>query len=121
MATYNVYIAEYISMPIFHNLLYIEFEPGKGRMYHVTGGHNVGWQYETREKDKIDDSIQFYGKHPKGTIAGADLQKVDQICRTVPMPRNQVLYGVPRNKDCRHWVLDALAKMEQQGVFKPSK
>ena len=122
METYNVYIAQFRSMPTFHDAIYVEFEPGRGRLYHVMGGHGPGWQYETKPRDKVEDSQQFYKKHLKGTLKTTDVARVDQICRTVPMPRNEVTAeGVPRDNDCRHWVREALGKMEQQGVFKPSK
>ena len=76
---------------------------------------------ETKARDNIEESQQFYRKYVKGTLARADLSKVDQICHTVPMPRNQVIEGVTLQKDCRHWVLAALDKLEQQGVLKASK
>jgi len=121
MVTYRVYIAQFRSLPTFHDALYVEFESGKGRLYHVIGGHGPGWQYETKERDNIEESQQFYRKHPKGTSRVVDLDEVDQICRTIPMPRNEVVQGVPRHKDCRHWVREALEKMKQQGIFTPSK
>ncbi|KIW63489.1 hypothetical protein PV04_10321 [Phialophora macrospora] len=121
MATYNVYIAQFKSMPTFHDAVYVEFEPGKGILYHVIGGHGPGWQYETKARDKVEESQQFYKKHFKGTLMTTDVTRVDQICRTIPMPRNEVIHGVPRNKDCRHWVLEALEEMQKQGIYSPSK
>ena len=121
MATYKVYIAQFRALPIFHDAIYVEFEPGEGRLYNVKGGHGPGWEYETKACENIEKAQQFYKKHPKGTIAQTNLQKVDQICRTIPVPRNQVVHGVPRNKDCRHWVLEALQELQQQEIFKPSE
>lgn len=121
MATYMVYIAQFTSMPIFHDALYVEIEPGSGRLYQVMGGHGPGWQYETKSCDNIEESQQFYRKHFKGTLAAADLRKVDQICRTIPMPRNQVVAGITLPRDCRHWVVASLKELEQQGIFEPSK
>ena len=108
-------------MPIFHDAVYVEFEPGKGRLYHVIGGHGPGWQYETKIRDKVEESQQFYKKHFKGTLKRTDVAKIDQICRTIPMPKNEVNHGVQSNKDCRHWVIEALAKMQQQGIYTPNK
>ena len=121
MAAYKVYIAQFRSMPTFHDAIYIEIEPGKGWLYHVIGGHGPGWQYETKQRDNIEESQQFYRKHAKGTLDRGDLSKVNQICRTIPMPRTQVVEGITLQKDCRHWVLAALNKLEEHGAFKRSK
>ena len=43
-------------------------EPGKGTLYHVIGGHGPGWQYETKIRDKMEKSQQFYKKHFKGYV-----------------------------------------------------
>lgn len=76
MAPYVVYIAQFRSMPVFHEAIYIESRPGKGWMYHVAGGHGPGWQYETKKRDNIESSRQYYKKHRKGTLDPADLDKV---------------------------------------------
>jgi len=121
MATYKVYIAQFTSMPVFHDAIYIEADSGRGWMYHVIGGHGLGWENESKQRNKIEDSRQFYKKHFKGTVAQADLHRVDEICRSISMPQNLYKAGVEFRRDCRHWVREALGKMEQQGVFKPSK
>lgn len=117
MEPYTVYLAQFTSIPIFHDAIYIEIEAGKGWMYHLTGGHVSGWEYMARKMDDIEESRHFYKKHVRGTVAEADLRKVDGICRSVPMPQNDFINGVEFPRDCRHWVLDALKKLEQEGVF----
>ncbi|KIV83121.1 hypothetical protein PV11_05174 [Exophiala sideris] len=108
-------------MPVFHDVIYIEADPGRGWMYHVIGSHGLGWENEAKQRNKIEDSRQFYKKHLKGTVAQADLHRVDEICRSISMPQNLYKAGVEFRRDCRHWVRDALYRMEQQGVFKPNK
>ncbi|KAH0829800.1 hypothetical protein AYO21_06718 [Fonsecaea monophora] len=117
MASYKVYIARFKSMPVFHDAVYIEAEQGKGWIYQVMGGHGPGWQYDAGQRDDIEGSGQFYMKYEKGTVAQADLSKVDGVCRSIPVPRNQEIEGVVVRRDCRHWVLDALEQLKEHGIY----
>lgn len=121
MATYTVYVLSYKSMPIFHEGLYIEEKTGKGWLYHVIGGHGPGWKYETKECNDIESSTQFHAKYAKGTIAGADLDLVDSVCRAIGMPSIEHRQGVQFRRDCRHWVRKALDDLQKQGIFQPNK
>ena len=118
MATYKVWLVSYRSMPIFHEGIYIEEKQGKGWIYHVIGGHGPGWQYETKPKENIENSAQFYNKYEKGTIAIADMPRVDPICRRIAMPKDEYREGIKQPRDCRHWVQNALNELEKDGVFK---
>jgi hypothetical protein len=88
---------------------------GKGGF--TIGGHAPGWQYETKPKENIESSAQYYNKYEKGTIAEADLHKVDQICGRIPMPKDEYRAGIRIRKDCRNWVRDALDELEKERVF----
>lgn len=119
MATYKVWLVSYRSVPTFHEGIYIEEKKGKGWLYHVTGGQVPGWQYEMKPKENIENSAQFYKKYEKGTIAKADLGRVDPICRRIAMPRDEYREGIRMPRDCRHWVRNALGELENQGVLTP--
>lgn len=117
MQPYRVYIAQFKAIPIFHDAIYVEIEEGKGRLYHINGGHLSGWKYMLKHVDNLEESRHFYKKHLKGTVAEADLRKVDEICESVPMPQNDFIDGVEFPRDCRHWVLETLDRLEQEGVM----
>jgi hypothetical protein len=119
MAAYKVWVVSYRSIPIFHEAIYIEEKKGNGWIYHVLGGHSAGWQYETQPKDNIENSAQFYNKYEKGTIAQADLHKLDPICRRIAMPKDEYREGIRMPRDCRHWVQNALKELKDEGVFIP--
>jgi len=119
MATYTVYIVSYRSIPIFHEGIYVEEATGKGWVYQVTGGRGPGWKYEMGRQDNIESSPPFHAKYAKGTIAQADLDKVDPVCRTIAMPRDEYREGVQLRRDCRHWVRNALDEMQKQGLLRP--
>ncbi|EHY60763.1 hypothetical protein ABEF92_006850 [Exophiala dermatitidis] len=118
MATYTVYIVSYTSIPIFHEGIYIEEKAGKGWLYHIIGGHGPGWQYEMKQRNNIENSKQYHDKYVQGKIAQTDFQKVDQVCRTIRMPQNEYRAGVSFQRDCRHWVREALTELENRGYFR---
>lgn len=120
MATYTVYVARFKTLPTFQEAIYIETERGRGWTYQILGGQTPGWTYESKQRDGLEDSKDFYKKYLRGTVTQADLHKVDEICRTVPMPRAEMIGGIPFHRDCRHWVINALEKLQQQGIYKPT-
>ncbi len=120
MATYTIYLVSYKTMPVFHEGLYIEEKAGKGWLYHVGRRDGADWKYEAKECNKLEHSMQFYAKHAKGTIAQADLKRVDPICRAIGVPKDECLEGIQIQRDCRHWVRRALAELQKQGVLQPA-
>ncbi|KAJ9501604.1 hypothetical protein LTR99_003893 [Exophiala xenobiotica] len=121
MATYTVYVLSYKTIPVFYEQLYVEEEAGKGWLYHVERKDGTHWKYGTKEGNKVERSKIFYGKYARGTIAQADLERVDLICREIAVPKDEWREGIRSRRDCRHWVRTALAELEKQGVLQPDE
>ncbi|OAP59975.1 hypothetical protein AYL99_04977 [Fonsecaea erecta] len=118
MSEFQVYSVSYKGLPAYHEAIYVEMSQAGGFLYHVIGDNLSGYRYEKRATNGPERSESFSHKVYKGKVANSDLSTFEAICRDTPPPRHQVIHGVTFEKDCRHWVLDALKKLREAHVLR---
>ena len=81
-------------------------------------------KFWTRTWKKPEESPKYLKKHPLGTITGNNMQKLLDICMSIPPPGKQLdkVTGDPLNPDepirrCREWTADALSELRRQKVI----
>ncbi|EXJ61238.1 uncharacterized protein A1O5_12030 [Cladophialophora psammophila CBS 110553] len=117
MAMMTVYEVQYTRLPAFHAAIYIQRDEAGGLLYHAVGSGVAGFQYEACATKRPQKTRSFYRMWPKGRVAVQDLPRVDLICQEVPVPRVQMVSGVHIQRDCRHWVYEALKDLRAAGVL----
>ncbi|KIW25420.1 uncharacterized protein PV07_08593 [Cladophialophora immunda] len=117
MAMMTVYEVQYKRLPAFHAAIYIHRDQKGGLMYHAVGSHTAGFRYEACGCERPEKSRSLYKMWPRGKVAREDLPRVDMICQNVPIPCIRTVSGVRMERDCRHWVYQALGDLRAAGVL----
>lgn len=131
--SYNVYLGTYQGLPRDHHAIWIETgvrvtaldgeqRPG-GEKVQVTGNIQQGMQHEVKaevapklSQDGIDQTLI-------GVIATTDLDKLKEICRSIPPPKKQFegprrLYPNETLYRCQEWTRDAIKALQAADVLR---
>ncbi|KAJ1670970.1 hypothetical protein EV182_007891 [Spiromyces aspiralis] len=108
-----------------HHAIYVETAPTErsGLKYHVTGTVMRGMVFEVKEVSDLEISASFVDKRLLGRVKMTDLQRLEEVCRSIDPPPRQyddrlrlINPGVP-TYHCQHWTRDALQALRETGVI----
>lgn len=123
--SYNIYKISELGAPRNHQAIFIETneDDGGGDWMHVHGNIQNGMEFECRKSRRPELSDTFVDKELIGSVVNADHPRVEQICRTIDVPKKQFegpkrLYPNEPLRRCQEWTREAIDRLEAEGVLK---
>ncbi|CAJ2512769.1 Uu.00g008880.m01.CDS01 [Anthostomella pinea] len=124
--SYKLYLAVSFGMgPQDHHSILIETDEvgaiGNAHIYQVKGNIQAGMTYDHRPAREDDINL---GQTLLGLVSAFNFERVDQICREIPVPKKQFnghkrLYPREPLRRCQEWTKEALEALTREGVLEP--
>ena len=122
--SYNIWWVEFLGADRTHKAILLESGiDGKGTLYSVQGNILKGMAYKPKAFSRPEESPAFVSKYMIGTVASANVPKIDEICRSFPPPGPQMnLGGIQRDPNvlfyrCTEWTVDVRSALLSQDVI----
>lgn len=122
--SYNIWWVEFLGADRTHKAIFLESGiDGEGTLYSVQGKILNGMAYKPKAFSRLESSPSFVSKYMIGTVAWANVPKIDEICRSFPPPGPQMtLGGIQRDPNvplyrCREWSVDVRSALLSRGVI----
>ncbi|KAK2608479.1 hypothetical protein QQS21_002941 [Conoideocrella luteorostrata] len=123
--SHTLYLVEFIGVPRNHHALFVRLDENErtGRLFNVTGNVQQGMVYESAPTESPEASPTFIGMTQLGRVSSADLQRIDDICRSNPPPGKQ-FDGTKRIdpkkplRRCQEWTVESIQLLEAHQVLK---
>lgn len=123
--SYPVYLIAYYNVPESHHSIFLQTSVnGSGYLYHVVGrlSDEGGMRYEQKPTTNPESSQRFLSKMLCGSTTLEKAELFEQICRSIPVPKQQYRNGrkldpAAKDRHCQHWAREAIETLKARDVL----